>query len=293
MKLIGVDVGGTKITAALIDDGQIRNQYTVFTPSDKEMMVVVKAVVDAISEVFVSEVAGIGLGIPGLVDLNANLVIDVANIPSWKEVPLKHLIEERFHRPVVVNNDANCFVLGERVYGKGRDFTNFVGLTLGTGLGTGIVAGGKLYSGAFCGAGEFGSMPFRNKTIEAYASGQFFKDRGLNGSLAFVRAMEGKPEALLLFREFGNYVGYAVAQILLALAPEAILIGGSVSQSFHVFADSMYAYLEAEFPYQRLLKNCRIELSELKNSALLGAAALIMDALESVPVAKASKTVSP
>ena len=88
------------------------------------------------------------------------IVIDVLNIPSWKEVPLKKILEDRFQKPVWLNNDSNCFALGEYHFGKGQGYSNMLGVTIGTGLGTGIILNGKLCSGANGGAGEFGrSVP--------------------------------------------------------------------------------------------------------------------------------------
>jgi glucokinase len=242
-------------------------------------MVVVDSISKAISEVFDQEILGIGIGVPGLVDLQNNTVIDVVNIPSWDVVPLKQLIEDRFQKPVFVNNDANCFALGEKYFGKGRTYQNFVGMTLGTGLGAGIILNNHLYPGRYCGAGEFGSMCYRDKTVEAYASGQFFKDRNLSGSEQFILAQDGNPDALLLFSELGEHIGRAIANILFTLAPEAVILGGSVSHSYPFFEHGMRTVLETEFPYQRLYQSLKIEVSELRNSSVLGASSLVLDAL--------------
>ena len=83
-------------------------------------------------------VTSIGIGVPGLVDTNRGLVYDVINIPSWKEVALQKYMEERYHLSVYINNDANCFALGEYYFGKGKGFNSVVGLTVGTGIGAGL-----------------------------------------------------------------------------------------------------------------------------------------------------------
>jgi len=279
MKLIGVDLGGTKITAALIEDSKIIRQYTCPTPFDQEKLVVVKAITTAISEVFDPEIAGIGIGVPGLVDLQNNTVIDVMNIPSWDVVPLKELLEDHFQKPVFVNNDANCFAVGEKYFGKGQAFKDFVGMTLGTGLGAGIIINNHLYSGRFCGAGEFGTIVYRDKTVEAYASGQFFKDQNLSGKDLSKQALLGDPNALRQFNELGEHIGRVIATVLFALAPEAVILGGSVSQSFCLFEHGMRSVLENEFPYRRLYQALTIEASELKDSSILGASSLVLDDL--------------
>lgn len=279
MKLIGVDLGGTKITAALIEDDQIVKQFTSLTPFDRANTIVIKEIENVISEVFDPEILGIGIGIPGLIDLQKKVVIDLVNIPSLNDVPVMQLLEDHFRKPVHANNDANCFALGEKYFGKGKAYRNFVGMTFGTGLGAGIIINDHLYPGIYCGAGEFGTIPYRNKTVEAYASGQFFKDQNVSGSEMYIRAMEGNGDALMLFEELGMHIGRAIANVLLALAPEAVILGGSVIDSFPLFESSMKAVLENEFPYQKLYRAIKIERSELKNSAVYGAASLVMDVL--------------
>lgn len=279
MKLIGVDLGGTKNTAALIEDDQIVKQFTSLTPFDREKTIVIKELEHVISEVFDPEILGIGIGIPGLIDLQKKVVIDLVNIPSLNDVPLMQILEDHFRKPVFANNDANCFALGEKYFGRGKSYRNFVGMTIGTGLGAGIIINDHLYSGNYCGAGEFGTLSYRNKTVEAYASGQFFKDQNVSGSEMYIRAMEGNGEALMLFEELGMHIGRAISNVLLTLAPEAVILGGSVIDSFPLFESSMKAVLENEFPYQKLYQAVKIECSELKNSAVYGAASLVMDVL--------------
>lgn len=279
MKLIGVDVGGTKITTALIEENKILKLYTCPTPFVQKKMIVVNAIIAAITEVHDPEIIGIGIGVPGLVDLETNTVLDVTNIPSWDVVPLKQLLEARFLKPVFVNNDANCFAIGEKYFGKGKKYKNFVGITIGTGLGAGIIINNHLYSGRYCGAGEFGTIYYQDKTIEAYASGQFIKDQNLSGSDLSKRANQGDPEAIRLFNELGVHIGRAIANILFSLAPEAIVLGGSVSKSYHLFEQGMRSVLENEFPFHRLYESLEIEISELENSSVLGASSLVLDAL--------------
>ncbi len=279
MKIIGVDIGGTKISAALIYNKQIIKEHSAPTPAEAEKEVVVQAIGDVIQQVYDDEILGIGIGVPGLVDLKTNEVLDVTNIPSWDRVPLKKWLEERFQKPVYVNNDANCFAVGEKHFGKGQNLDNFVGIALGTGLGAGIITNAHLYSGRYCGAGEFGTIYYRDKTVEAYASGQFFKDQNLQGKELAEKAEQGDPEAIRQFNELGEHIGRAIANVLFALAPEAIILGGSVSKSYHLFEAGMHSVLTNEFPFQRLYQSLKIEVSDLDNSAVLGASSLVMDAM--------------
>jgi glucokinase len=279
MKLIGVDLGGTKITAALIENDKIVRQFTCPTPYDQEKMVVVDAISAAITEVFDPEIQGIGIGVPSLVDLEKNVVIDVTNIPSWDTVPLKQLLEDRFARPVFVNNDANCFALGEKHFGNGKPYRNLVALTIGTGLGAGIIIDNHLYSGQLCGAGEFGNIYYLDSNIENYCSGMFFKNRNLSGKEEARKALNGDAEAQKLFDELGHHLARGLGNVLFALAPEAIILGGSVSQSLPLFEKSMRRTFE-DFPFQRLYHNLQFVVSDNTDMAILGAASLVIDALQ-------------
>lgn len=278
MKIIGVDLGGTKISAALVAGEKIIRQYSCATPAGRDVRDVTDAIEKSIRQVYDPEVAGIGIGVPGLIDQQRKQVIDVVNIPAWKEVPLQKLIEDCFHKPVFVNNDANCFAIGEKYFGKAKAYRDFVGITLGTGLGAGIIINDRLYSGNFCGAGEFGMIYYRDGYVENYASGQFFKQQNLSGEALAEEAASGDATALEHFNAFGIHVGRAIANILYALAPEAIILGGSVSRSYPYFEKGMRWVLEREFAYSRIYKSLVIEVSALENSALLGACSLVLDA---------------
>lgn len=277
MKIVGVDIGGTSIKAGLVSGDKIIRRSEWDTPSDRPQHEVLQIVYRVIEEVFDPDIAGIGIGVPGLVDLDEQLVLDVVNIPSWDSIPLAELVSDFFNKPVFVNNDANCFAVGEKYFGKGKPFKNFVGVTIGTGLGAGIIINGHLYSGRLCGAGEFGNIWYRDRNIESYASGQFFRDKNLDGQLIFRRASVGDPVALQLFEELGTHIGKAIANILFALAPEAIILGGSVSSAYKYFSESMNDFLEDNFPYRRLFNQLIIEVSENPDMAILGASSLVLD----------------
>ena len=161
------------------------------------------------------DVAGIGVGVPSVIDLKTGTVYDVQNIPSWKEVPLKARLEERYGRPAYVNNDANCFAVGEKYFGKIKPYDSAVGLIVGTGLGAGIIANGRLYSGVNCGAGEFGMIPYLDRTLEDYASGRFFKRVHGVGPRACRTGGTRRPGPLAIFAEFGRHLGEAVKVVLL------------------------------------------------------------------------------
>ncbi len=277
-RVVGVDLGGTNVRAGRVEGGrlvEVRSAPVRGRGTEREVLEDLFGVVDA---VLGRGVAGIGAGVPSVIDLRAGVVYDVQNIPSWKKVPLKAYLEERYRLPAYVNNDANCFAAGEKHFGKARPYDAAVGLILGTGLGAGVIANGKLYSGINCGAGEFGMLPYLDRNFEAYASGQFFERvHGLSGREAAERAERGEARALGIFTEFGRHLGEAVKAICYAVDPEAIILGGSVSKSFRFFKDAMWETFQG-FAYSITKERLKVEVSETENIAILGAAALYYDA---------------
>lgn len=281
MAIIGVDLGGSNVRAGLVEGErlvkiavrQVRSQGRA-----EEVLADLKSVLESVLS---PEVQGIGLGVPSVVDLETGTIYDVQNIPAWKEVPIKTILESEYNVPVYVNNDANCFAAGEKHFGLGRPYRNLVGLIIGTGLGAGIIANGHLYSGTSCGAGEFGMLPYLDANFERYASGQFFlKSYGRQGRELFQEAAAGNQEARRIFAEFGHHLGEAIKAIMYAVDPEAIILGGSVSRAYEFFKNSMLETVST-FAYSIALNRIRIMPSTTENIAILGAAALYLDSQRS------------
>lgn len=276
--VIGVDLGGTKIGIGRVEKGRIVRHVSAAVSASGSVEEVVEEVVGAIAQAFNPNVAGIGVGVPSVVDVEKGIVYDVQNIPSWKEVALKEILEKRFGRPVYINNDANCFAIGEKHFGRGRRFRHLVGLIVGTGLGAGIILNGRLYSGPNCGAGEFGMIPYKDSILEHYCSGQYFvRAHGIRGEDLFAKASRGDVEAQKVFDQFGGYLGDALMIIMLAVDPEAIILGGSVSRALPLFKKAMRERMKS-FPYRKMLERIIIETSDEPQIAILGAAALYYDA---------------
>jgi glucokinase len=150
---------------------------------------------------------------------------------------------------------------------------------VGTGLGAGIIFNRHLCSGSNCGAGEIGTIPFRDQTFEYYASGQVFaREYGENGALIHARAMKGDAEALAILDHFGEAFGQVIMTTLYAYDPELIVLGGSVSKAYPFFEKSMRRVLMG-FAYQHALQRLLIRVSEEPQIAVMGAAALCLDAM--------------
>jgi glucokinase len=240
--------------------------------------VVLDDICATIDQVLTPEVKAIGIGVPSMVDPVKGIVYAVTNIPSWQEVPLKALLEAKYRLPVHVNNDANCFALGEYHFGQGRGSQYLVGLILGTGLGVGLMARGSLVLGAHCGAGEIGNLPFRGHTVEHFISGPMFERvYDVDGQTLLERAHLGDQAAQQAFSAFGTDLGWLMKTILFAYDPDTILLGGSVSKAFPFFEGAMRSAM-GDFAYPHVLSDLRILPTQEAHMPILGAAALCLDA---------------
>lgn len=274
--IIGVDLGGTNVRAGLVKNGKMAGYEKRLIRSKgtkEEVLEDLFAVVDPLMGQ--KNVKAIGVGVPSLVDKKTGTLLDTTNIPSWKKVPLRKILEKRYKIPVAIENDANCFALAEHWFGAGRGCKNFVGLIVGTGLGAGIIANGELVSGAFGGAGEFGIIPYRDGLLENYASGQFFRRFSRDGAELSEAMERGDPEAARIFGELGHHVGYALQVIMYALAPERIVLGGSVGQALRHYEGAVRDSFAA-FAYPAVAEQLDLRVSKIRHGGVLGAAGLWM-----------------
>ena len=271
---IAIDLGGTNMRVGLTNGATVVDTVIEPCPAKEPEEVVLDQLKRQISQLMCTDVTGIGVGVPSVVDCKRGIVYNVANIPAWKEVHLKDILEKEFGVPVAINNDANCFALGAWRYGEGQGTNDMVGLTMGTGIGAGIIIGGKLYNGVNTGAGEIGSLPFKDADYEFYCSSRFFcKLHGDTGANFGKRAQAGDEDALAVWQEFGENVGELIKAVLFTYAPEAIIIGGGIASAFSLFETAMRKKLES-FPYPENVAATRILPSTLPNAAMLGASIL-------------------
>lgn len=272
--IIGIDIGGTSILGGRIEGGKIVKQLSSDTKASEGGNTTLNAIKDLIKELITSNTKAIGLGVPSVVDREKGIVYNVQNIKDWDEVHLKSIIETEFNVTAYIDNDANCFAYGEKIYGKGKEFKNFVGITLGTGVGGGIINNHHLLSDSNCGSGEFGELPYLDSILEEYCGSRFFTNSANQSAYEIaVKAKSGDEEAIKLYNEYGRHISVLVKTILLVLDPQAIIFGGSISQSFDLFKDSIFENLK-DFPYPKSVDNIKIITSNLNNIGILGAGAL-------------------
>ena len=272
--LLGIDIGGTTINMGLVEGSRIVEKKTV--PSfEKEWtkQQTLDYLCDEISGIITPETEHIGIGVPTLVDPAKGIAYQAANIPSWDEVNIKEAVEKRFGVPVSVNNDSNCFALGAAAL-LGAKEKVVVGITLGTGIGVGVIVDGKLLDGTHCGVGEIGSLPYNGHDYEEFCSKKFFTAHGLDGKQAADRADAGDPEMIELINEFGRHLGEFLAVVMYAYDADRIVFGGGVANSFRQFKESMEKTLAMRYPYVKALESLKIEALPEGDIPVLGASQL-------------------
>ncbi len=274
---IGVDLGGSHVTAAVVtDDGAIHSQH------ERDLGdLAFEAVVDAVGTQIVaalkeagSSVAGIGIGSPGNIDAASGAVLYSPNF-GWSNAPLGAALRKRFGVPVYVGNDARCATLGEHAFGSGRGTSDFVLLTLGTGIGGGIVAGGRLMLGYKWGAGEIGHHQIRPTDgfvcgcgkigcFEAQASGTGLIRHAFAVAPSFPRsplldvardklsskkirkaAQAGDKHAMASWKNFTADLALGLANVIAFVNPETIALGGGVSSAGDFMLDAVRAPVDA------------------------------------------------
>lgn len=275
--IIGVDVGGTSMGVGLIRNGELVSYAEGATGAHRSAKEVLDSLCSLIDEVIDGNCRGIGIGVPGLIDVENGRIFNINNIPAWRNYDLRREVSSRFNCPVYINNDANCFALGEFFFGKGGQVKSLVGITLGTGVGAGVVTNRSLHTGILGCAGEIGGIPYLDADFEAYCSNKYFlREAGMSGKECFARAEMGEKWAINHFHLFGVHLGKLINTVLFVLAPEKVVIGGTVANGYKYFQDGMMESLQT-FPYKPIYERFSIEVSFLEHGAVFGAAALVLN----------------
>ncbi|MFM8351049.1 MAG: ROK family glucokinase [Actinomycetales bacterium] len=309
---IGIDVGGTKILAGLVDaEGRVLHQARRQSARNDPTNVLntVCEVVDELQGASDEVVLGVGLGIAGPVDADRSTVFYAPNL-GWPQVPVRDLLTDRVGLPVIVENDGNAAAWGEFLAGAGANVQDLTVITVGTGIGGGIIINGELLRGAHGAAGEIGHMNAvpngrpcgcgRNGCWEQYASGNALvreartlaaerrqeaglllslgdgTPEGVQGLHVTAAAREGDPVAMEAFAVVGTWLGRGLADLSSILDPGAFVIGGGVSEAGDLLLDSARATLAEKLTVGRSRRPIpEVRLATLGNEAgLIGAAAL-------------------
>ncbi len=256
--IVGIDVGGTNVKLGLVDDkGDIVHRLSFSTKNvsatPEKLTAALCESVGAIlrkDRISKSMVSGVGVGLPGLVDVKNGIVRILPNIPGWKDVPLKKTMEKKLGLGVCLENDVNMITLGEWQYGAGKGLTDVVFMTLGTGVGAGLILNGAIYRGPGFAAGEVGHAPLNedgpacgcggwgcferyvgNKELQRLAV-KMFKQDDITLEDVYAKAVDGKNKALKFWDTVGERVGNGLVGTVNLLNPQAIVVGGGVARSF-------------------------------------------------------------
>ena len=277
---IGVDLGGTNLRIAAVDqDGRLIEKVTLGTKVALGRSRVVDDMCDAVlhmSEKYCnsSNLVGIGIGVPGIIDMETGMVRESPNLPGWSDYPVRAEIESRLGTRVLLENDANAAAFGEKWLGAGKHVDDMAMLTLGTGVGGGLVLGGRVWHGMNGMAGEFGHMTVEPEgarcgcgnrgCVEAYASATAVmrmareaiaeghapalakassSDPEFSAKAVYNLAIQGDEEARRIFRRVGRALGIALSALVNALNLPMYVVGGGVSSAWEAFAPSSFEEL--------------------------------------------------
>ena len=305
--VIGVDLGGTKISTALSTfDGNIISQTVVPTNASEGELPVLNRIISSINEVInganitINEVEAIGIGSPGPLDAKKGLIITTPNLP-FKNYNLVQPIKERFNVPVYLDNDANVAAIGEFMFGAGKGKENIVFFTVSTGVGGGAVLNGQAYRGNTSNALEIGHMTVAPDgprcgcgnvgCLEAVASGTAIGKRGqeavqtnvetslkkydkITSYEVFVEAKNGDAVAKEIVDKAMNYLGIGVANAISIFDPEMVIIGGGVSKVGDILFDTVKSVVKTRC-FKAMSESCEIVPAGLGTDAgVMGAVAL-------------------
>ena len=312
---IGVDLGGTNIVCAIVNyQGKIVNRLKVPTLAERGKEATIKRIIETIHENIVQssvvpdDIIGIGIGAPGPLDVKRGMINFAPNLPGWREVPLRKILEDEFNMKVVLENDANAAAWGERCFGAGQGVNNLVCFTLGTGIGGGIIIDGKIYHGNNYGAAELGHMTVNKDgprcncgnygCLEAYSSATGIKNRiknriregiksdflnfdedklfeSLRLKSIFEAARKGDRLTSIVVEEAISYLGIAIANITNILNPEMVVLVGGITNEGEKLLIPLKGEVKKRAFYSNY-KSLKIVIGELGgNAGVLGAAALL------------------
>lgn len=315
LKYIGIDLGGTSIKMGLVDQqGSLLYTLESATPANKEFYSVMDTFDRMVNRLLQENglewkgIAGIGVGAPAFFDLNKGVVVEAVNL-GWHNVPLMQALKERWKIPVYVDNDANAAALGEMWVGAGEGASHILCITIGTGIGGGVIINGDIYHGSNGSAGEVGHFTARHQDgrlcncgkrgcleteasataivldaiekVKHLSSGPLKEAYDQTGTLTAKSvvelALEGEPSCRDIIQKVSRVLGRSLAEMCYLLNPELIIIGGGISHAGEIlFHPLIETFHQTAFP--RVAENTKIVPAKLGNQAgMIGAAWLVHD----------------
>lgn len=318
-QIIGIDIGGTSIKFGIVSSaGKITGEFSIPTFAEQSPEKVLEQISLGIKKILegnsLQRFEGIGIGIPGKVNVKTGIVTSAPNFAEWNRVNVKQFLSKKFKSRIEIDNDANCAALGELHFGIGKSagpfgkIKSFVMITLGTGVGGGIIVDGKLIRGESGGAGEIGHISIdyqgplcrcgQHGCIEAYAGNNYIKQRTvqklheypdsliidlaennldkIEPKTIFEASQQGDELANKILTDTGRYIGIGLASVINILDIKTFIIGGGVSAAGDVLIDSIESSLK-NHGIREIVKDVKVYPAKLKNKAgILGAASLLI-----------------
>ena len=296
---IGIDLGATRLKMALVDEkGKCFYRREVKTLFRSNRAALVDSIVGNVNDIVKTsgiskrDILGVGIGVPGPVDSRKGIVRYFPNIKGWEQVPLKSILEKRLRLKVALDNDVNAMTLGEYRFGAGKGAENLICLTLGTGVGGGIIINGEIYRGSTMCAGEMGHVPINEKgprcncggiaCLERYIGNRYIlyrakKALGKNITLERIDdlAHKGNKKAIGIWEDVGRKLAVALTGVVNLLNPDIIVIGGGVSNAGELIFAPLRRELKARAmrDQARHVKIIRAKLGD--NAGIIGASLLV------------------
>jgi glucokinase len=317
--ILGIDLGGTKILTAVVDSqGKMLSRDHNITPAKEGSEAIIKSILESADRAFeqahisATALAAIGLGAPGVSNPDTGILFTSPNLPGWKDIPLRDIIEKELGRKTFLINDANVAAVGELHFGAGRGARNFIYITVSTGIGGGIIIDGKIYTGSTGAAGELGHMVIDDKgprcncgnhgcwemlasgtalareakrriktgattSIQQYADGDVEK---INAEAIHKAAQAGDKLANELIARAAYYLGVGLSNLINIFNPEIIVIGGGLSNIGEILLEPAYEEASRR-AYKQSYQAVRFASAELgRNSGVLGAAAFALEKIK-------------
>lgn len=315
-----VDIGGTKVRAAVVAaDGTVLGRSTLPTEAHNGPDAVIERIVRGLNQALMDagrgaeEMAGIGIACAGLVEVEEGVVVSSPNLPGWDRVPLRERIEAELRVKTFVDNDANAAALGEHRFGAGRGCSHLIFITVSTGIGAGLVLGGKLYTGAWGTAGEVGHMTLeadgppcvcgQRGCLEALASGPAMareairrlkagepsqllelsggRPEGVTAELIGQAAAAGDSLAREVVQRAATYLGIGLASLVNLLNPEVIVVGGGVSHMGELLLAPARAVMQ-ERAFAFAVEGVKLVTASLGDmGGVMGMASYVIEAVQS------------
>lgn len=295
---LGIDWGGTYIKAGLVDSqGKIVKKKVYSSSQLKQKQGFISNIKVLLDDFSSFKIKGIGLGAPGIVDVEKGFIYYLPNIPGWEKYPLRNVLEKNLGLPVFIDNDANAFALAENRFGAAKGKKRAIFLTLGTGLGGAIISDGKLLEGKTS-ATELGHVPINLKgklcgcggrgCIETYVGNRYLlshyrrlkknKTKVSEVKQLFQRGLDGEREALIVWKEFSHNLGKFLAGMINVFNPQVIIFGGGVSGAFKLFKPLVAEEIRKQVMWPQNL-GVKLVRAKLKNAGIIGAALLAKENL--------------